>query len=156
MSRRRRAVKRKITPDPRFGSIELSRFINKVMLGGKRTTAQRIVYQALDRIEDEAHRPGLEVFQHAIRNAMPQVQVKSRRVGGTTYQVPTDIGASQQTTLAMRWIISSARGKYGRPMSEFLAQEFLEASRGQGNAVKRKEDLHRMADANRAFAHYKW
>lgn len=126
------------------------------MLGGKRTTAQRIVYHALDRIEDEAHRPGLEVFQHAIRNAMPQVQVKSRRVGGTTYQVPTDIGASQQVTLAMRWIISSARGKSGRPMAEFLAQEFLEASRGQGNAVKRKEDLHRMADANRAFAHYKW
>ena len=156
MSRRRRAVKRKITPDPRFGSIELSRFINKVMLGGKRTTAQRIVYHALDRTEDEAHRPGLEVFQHAIRNAMPQVQVRSRRVGGTTYQVPTDVRPERQVALAMRWIISSARDKSGRPMAEFLAQEFLEASRGQGNAVKRKEDLHRMADANRAFAHYKW
>ena len=156
MSRRRRAVKRKITPDPRFGSIELSRFINKVMLGGKRTTAQRIVYHALDRIEDEAHRPGLEVFQHAIRNAMPQVQVRSRRVGGTTYQVPTDVLPGRQVALAMRRIISSARDKSGRPMAEFLAQEFLEASRGQGNAVKRKEDLHRLADANRAFAHFKW
>ena len=156
MARRRRAEKRRIRPDPKFGSIELARFINKVMLNGKRTTAQRIVYGALDDVERDAHRSGLEVFQHAIRNAMPQVQVRSRRVGGTTYQVPTDVRPERQVALAMRWIITSARDKSGRPMAEFLAQEFLEASRGQGNAVKRKEDLHRMADANRAFAHYKW
>ena len=156
MARRRRSEKRHIRPDPKFGSIELTRFINKVMLKGKRTVAQRIVYQALDQIEREAHRSGLEVFQMAIRNAMPQVQVRSRRVGGTTYQVPTDIRSERQLALSMRWIISSARDRSGRPMSDRLAQEFMEASRGQGNAVKRKEDLHRMADANRAFAHYRW
>ena len=156
MARRRRAEKRQIRPDPRLGSVELSRFINKVMLNGKRSVAQRIVYQALDAVEGEAHRPGLEVFQHAIRNAMPQVQVRSRRVGGTTYQVPTDVRPERQIALAMRWIITSARDRSGRPMSERLAQELLEASRGQGASVKRKEDLHRMAEANRAFVHYRW
>jgi small subunit ribosomal protein S7 len=156
MARRRRAEKRRIRPDPKFGSVELARFINKVMLNGKRTTAQRIVYDALDEAEREAHRSGLEVFQHAIRNTMPQIQVKSRRVGGTTYQVPTEVRPENQLALAMRWIITAARDRSGRPMSQRLAQELLEASRGQSTAVKRKEDLHRMAEANRAFVHYRW
>ena len=156
MSRRRRAVKRRLRGDPKFGSIELTRFINKVMIKGKRTVAQRIVYRALEDVERDARRAGLEVFQMAVRNAMPQVQVRSRRVGGTTYQVPTDVRPERQVALAMRWIINAARDRSGRPMASRLAQEFLEASRGQGTAVKRKEDLHRMADANRAFAHYRW
>ena len=156
MARRRRAEKRQIRPDPKFGNVELARFINKVMLNGKRTTAQRIVYRALDEVERDAHRSGLEVFQHAIRNAMPQVQVKSRRVGGTTYQVPTEVRPENQLALAMRWIIRAARERSGRPMFLRLAQEILESSRGQSASVKRKEDLHRMAEANRAFAHYRW
>ena len=156
MARRRQAEKRTITPDPRFGSSELSRFINRVMLKGKKTVAQRIVYGALDIAESESRRPGLEVFQQAVRNAMPQVQVRSRRVGGTTYQVPTDVRPERQEALAMTWIVASARDKSGSSMETRLAQEIVEASRSQGNAVRRKEEMHRMAEANRAFAHYRW
>jgi small subunit ribosomal protein S7 len=156
MSRRRRQPKRETKPDPKFGTVELSVFIRKVMLGGKLTTAQRIVYDALDRAESEAHRPGIEVFQQALRNCMPVLEVKSRRVGGATYQVPQEVGSDRQTALAMRWLIAEARSRTGRPMSDRLAQELLEASRGQGAAVKRKEDLYRMAEANRAYVHYRW
>ena len=156
MARRRQAEKRTITPDPRFGSSELSRFINRVMLNGKKTVAQRIVYGALDIAGSESRRPGLEVFQQAVRNAMPQVQVRSRRVGGTTYQVPTDVRPERQAALAMTWIVASARDKSGSSMETRLAQEIVEASRSQGNAVRRKEEMHRMAEANRAFAHYRW
>ena len=156
MARRRQAEKRTITPDPRFVSSELSRFINRVMLNGKKTVAQRIVYGALDIAESESRRPGLEVFQQAVRNAMPQVQVRSRRVGGTTYQVPTDVRPERQAALAMTWIVASARDKSGSSMETRLAQEIVEASRSQGNAVRRKEEMHRMAEANRAFAHYRW
>ena len=156
MARRRQAEKRTITPDPRFGSSELSRFINRVMMNGKKTIAQRIVYGALDIAESESRRPGLEVFQQAVRNAMPQVQVRSRRVGGTTYQVPTDVRPERQAALAMTWIVASARDKSGSSMEIRLAQEIVEASRSQGNAVRRKEEMHRMAEANRAFAHYRW
>ena len=156
MARRRRAEKRKIRPDPKFGNVELGRFINKVMLDGKQTVAQRIVYEALDEVERDAHRPGLEVFSHAIRNATPAVQVRARRVGGATYQVPTEVRPERQLALAMRWIIAAARSRSGRPMAQRLAQELMEASRAQGTAVKRKEDLHRMAEANRAFVHYRW
>ena len=156
MARRRQAEKRTITPDPRYGSSELSRFINRVMLNGKKTVAQRIVYGALDIAESESRRPGLEVFQQAVRNAMPQVQVRSRRVGGTTYQVPTDVRPERQSALAMTWIVASARDKSGSSMETRLAQEIVEASRSQGNAVRRKEEMHRMAEANRAFAHYRW
>ncbi len=156
MARRRRAEKRTILPDPRYGSVELSRFINKVMIDGKQTTAQRIVYAALDEAESKSSRSGLDVFQQAVRNSTPQVQVKSRRVGGATYQVPTEIRPEKQLAMAMRWLVQAARERSGRPMAERLAQEFLEASQGQGTAVKRKEDLHRMAEANRAFAHYRW
>ena len=156
MARRRRAERRQIRPDPKYGHVELSRFINKVMLNGKQTTAQRIVYSALNEAEQQAHRPGIEVFQQALRNATPVIEVKSRRVGGATYQVPTEVRRERQLSLAMRWIITAARARTGRPMAERLAQELMEASRSQGAAVKRKEDLYRMAEANRAFAHYRW
>ena len=156
MARRRRAEKREIRPDPKFGSVELARFINRVMLNGKQTVAQRIVYSAIDKAEEEAHRPGLEVFKQAVNNVTPALEVRSRRVGGATYQVPREVRFERQLALAMRWIITSARARSGRPMAERLAQEILEASRGQGTAVKRKEDLHRMAEANRAFVHYRW
>lgn len=156
MARRRRAEKRKITPDPRFKNVELSQFINKVMLNGKKTTSQRIVYSALDQASEEARRPGIEVFEMAIRNTMPMVEVKSRRVGGATYQVPTEVRAERRLALAMRWIITAARSRSGSPMADRLSAELLEASRGQGAAVRRREDLYRMAEANRAFAHYRW
>ena len=156
MARRRRAEKRKITPDSRFKNVELAQFINKVMLNGKKTTSQRIVYSALDQASEEARRPGIEVFEMAIRNTMPMVEVKSRRVGGATYQVPTEVRPERRLALAMRWIILAARSRSGRPMADRLSAELLEASRGQGTAVKRREDLYRMAEANRAFAHYRW
>ena len=156
MARRRRAERRWIKPDPKYGSVELSRFINKIMLNGKQTVAQRIVYGALGDVERLAHRSGLEIFEQAVRNATPLLEVKSRRVGGATYQVPTEVRPERRLALAMRWLITSARARGGRPMAERLSQELLEASRGQGAAVKRKEDLHRMAEANRAFVHYRW
>ena len=156
MSRRRRAEKRKITPDPKYKHVVLSQFINKVMLNGKKTVAQRIVYDALDKAEQEAHRPGLELFEQAVRNATPILEVKSRRVGGATYQVPTEVRPERRLALSLRWILSAARARSGRPMAEGLAQELLEASRAQGAAVRRKEELHRTAEANRAFAHYRW
>ena len=129
MARRRRAEKRKITPDPRFKNIELAQFINKVMLNGKKTTSQRIVYGALDQASEEARRPGIEVFEMAIRNTMPMVEVKSRRVGGATYQVPTEVRPERRLALAMRWIITAARSRSGRPMADRLSAELLEASR---------------------------
>jgi small subunit ribosomal protein S7 len=156
MARRRRAERRQIIPDSKYHSEELSRFINSVMFGGKKTTAQRIVYGALEKAEQEMHRPGIEIFEQAIKNTSPVLEVKSRRVGGATYQVPTEVRPTRRLALAMRWIIGAARARKGRPMFERLAQELLEASRGQGTAVKRREDLYRMAEANRAFAHYRW
>ena len=156
MARRRRAERRQIIPDSKYNSEELSRFINSVMFGGKKTTAQRIVYGALEKAEQEMHRPGIEIFEQAIKNTSPVLEVKSRRVGGATYQVPTEVRPTRRLALAMRWIIGAARARKGRPMFERLAQELLEASRGQGTAVKRREDLYRMAEANRAFAHYRW
>jgi len=156
MARRRRAPKRRPIADPKYNSLDLSRFINKIMVNGKKTTAQRIVYQALNHVENDARRPPLEVFDQAIKNATPMVEVKSRRVGGATYQVPIEVRPDRRLALGMRWIVMSARARTGRPMAERLAQELLEASRGQGAAVKRREDLYRMAEANRAFAHYRW
>jgi small subunit ribosomal protein S7 len=156
MSRRRRAEKRVIAPDPKYNSVQLSQFINKVMQNGKKTVAQRLVYTALEQAEQEARRPALELFEQAVRNVAPVLEVKSRRVGGATYQVPTDVRPGRRLALSMRWIVSGARARTGRPMAERLAQEILDASRGQGSAAKRKDDLHRMAEANRAFAHYRW
>jgi len=156
MARRHRAEKRNIAADPKYGSSDLAKFINRVMIGGKKSTAQRAVYRALDIAEDQAKRPGIDVFDLAVRNTVPSLEVKSRRVGGATYQVPLEVRPDRRVALAMRWIIGSARSRSGRPIADRLAQELLEASRGEGTAVKRKEDLHRMAEANRAFAHYRW
>lgn len=156
MARRRRAEKRPVRPDPKYGNVDLSKFINNVMMHGKQTVAQRIVYSALDQAEVQAKRPGLEVFHQALRNTMPQLQVRPRRVGGATYQVPTEVRPERQLALAMRWIVAAARARSGRPMADGLAQELVEASRGQGSAIRRKEEIHRMAEANRAFVHYRW
>ena len=156
MARRRRPEKRDIDPDPKYNSLQLASFINRVMTRGKKTVAQRIVYEALDRLEQELHHPAMEVFQEAMRNVTPALEVKARRVGGATYQVPVDVRPARRESLAMRWIITAARARTGRPMADRLYQELLEASRGQGTAAKRREDLHRMAEANRAFVHYRW
>ena len=156
MSRRRRAQQREIAPDPKFGSAELAKFINRLMMGGKKSVARRAMYDALDRLESETNRPGLEVFQQAIRNATPTLEVKPRRVGGATYQVPVEVRPERRSALAHRWIIQAVRARSGRPVAERLFQELLEASRAQGTATRRREELHRMADANRAFAHYRW
>jgi len=131
-------------------------FINKMMIGGKKSTAERIVYAALSRMEEQAGRPALDIFDQAMRNATPAVEVKPRRVGGATYQVPVDIRAERRVSLAMRWLVRSARARRGRSMAEKLAGELMDASTGQGATVKRREDTHRMAEANRAFVHYRW
>ena len=155
MSRRRSAVPRVIPPDPQYGNLELAKFINRVMQRGKKTTAQRILYQAFDTIREQSNRDPLEVFEQAVRNATPMVEVKPKRVGGATYQVPTELRRNRSEALAMRWLIRGARGRNGIPMRIGLAQELMEASRGEGSAVRRKDELHRMAEANRAFVHYR-
>jgi small subunit ribosomal protein S7 len=156
MARRGRAERREIAPDGKYHSKSLQMFINKMMIGGKKSVAERCVYGALDRIEEQANRPALDVFDQALRNATPAIEVKPRRVGGATYQVPVDIRAERRTSLAMRWLVRSARARRGRSMAEKLAGELMDASTGQGATVKRREDTHRMAEANRAFVHYRW
>lgn len=155
----RRPIKRtlRITPDPRYKSERLSKFINSVMMEGKKETARKVVYDALEEIKKigETENP-LEVFETAIRNVGPTVEVRSRRVGGANYQVPREVRPERRQALAMRWIINAARAKTGGPAYKFYAQEILAASRNEGNAVKKKEDTHRMAEANRAFAHFAW
>jgi small subunit ribosomal protein S7 len=155
MSRRRRAEVRAIHADPRYNSVELARFINRIMQRGKKSTAQRVVYDALDMVQEQSHRDPMEVFGQAIKNTTPLVEVRPRRIGGATYQVPTELRSNRSEALAMRWIIRGARGRKGSPMSRSLAAEFMEASRGEGAAVRRREELHRMAEANRAFVHYR-
>ena len=154
--RRHRAELREIPPDSKYGNVEVARLINRLMMRDKKTIAQSIVYEALGIVERQARRPPVEVFQEALRNSTPLLQVKSRRVGGATYQVPLEVSARRGNAMAMRWLIHSARARKGRPMYQKLAQELLDASRGEGAAVKRREELHRMAEANRAFAHYRW
>ncbi len=156
MSRRRRAERRPCPPDARFNSVELSRFINRVMTRGKKTLAQRIVYGALDTVAQETRREPMEVFNKALENTRPLLEVKSRRVGGATYQVPIEVPSNRSEALAMRWLITAARARRNMPMQRRLAIELMEAARAEGTAVKRKEDLHRMAEANRAFVHYRW
>jgi small subunit ribosomal protein S7 len=156
MARRGRAGRREIVPDGKYNSKQLQMFINKMMIGGKKSTAERIVYAALTRMEEQAGRPALDIFDQAMRNATPAVEVKPRRVGGATYQVPVDIRAERRVSLAMRWLVRSARARRGRSMAEKLAGELMDASTGQGATVKRREDTHRMAEANRAFVHYRW
>ena len=155
MSRRRRAEPREIPPDPQFNNQELSRFINRIMQRGKKTVAQRITYTAFDIIRDQSNLDPLEVFQQAMRNTTPLVEVKPKRIGGATYQVPTDLRKGRSEALAMRWLIRGAKARKGVPMRVGLAQELQEAARGEGSAVRRKEELHRMAEANRAFVHYR-
>ncbi|MAU56161.1 MAG: 30S ribosomal protein S7 [Dehalococcoidia bacterium] len=156
MSRRRRAEKRIVAPDPKFKSTDIVRFVNRLMIGGNKSVVQRIVYQVLDELEKKTKKPGQEVFDLAIKNAMPSVEVKPRRVGGATYQVPVEVKPARRLSLAIRWLVDAARSRSGMSLSRKLYQELLDASNGEGVAVKRKEDTHRMAEANRAFAHYRW
>lgn len=156
MARRRRPQRREVIPDPKYANENLTRFINKLMVGGKKTLAYKIVYAALEKIETDTKQIGIDVFNQAITNASPDVEVRSRRVGGATYQVPREVRPNRRLALAIRWILNAARDRSGKPMFECLAQEIIEASKTQGTAVKKKEDLHRMAEANRAFVHFRW
>ena len=156
MARRRRPPRREVTPAPNYSNENLTRFINKLMLNGKTPLAYKIVYDALDKIETDTKQIGIDVFKQAITNASPDVEVRSRRVGGATYQVPREVRPARRLALAIRWIINAARERSGSPMFERIAQELIEASKSQGTAVKKKEDLHRMAEANRAFVHFRW
>lgn len=156
MSRRSSNFTRDILPDPKFGSEMISRFINMVMRDGKKSVAERIVYGAIDEIGNKSQSEPLEVIEKALENVAPMVEVKSRRVGGATYQVPVEVRPRRRTTLAMRWIIDSARSRGEKSMPKRLAGELLEAIDQRGAAVKKREDTHRMAEANKAFAHYRW
>jgi len=156
MPRRYRPPKRKIVPDTRYQSLLVSRFVSKLMERGKRSTAERIIYDTFDIIEKRMGRPPLEVFEEAIANSAPVLEVKPRRVGGATYQVPVEVSADRRTSLAIRWIIQHSRSRSGRSMAEKLSAELMDAAKGIGVTIKRKEDTHKMAEANRAFAHYRW
>ncbi|MCC7353596.1 MAG: 30S ribosomal protein S7 [Anaerolineae bacterium] len=156
MSRRNRAPRRQILPDAKYGNRLLSRFINRIMMSGKKSTAERVVYDSLTLIEDKMKRPPVEVFEQAIQNATPVLEVKPRRVGGATYQVPVEIEGDRRLALAIRWLIQNARKRSGKSMAEKLAGELMDTAQGVGNTVKKKEDTHKMAEANRAFAHYRW
>ena len=156
MSRRKSAVKRTILPDARYDSQTVSKFINVLMYQGKKSTAERIFYAAMDLVENRTSQPGVNIFKQALTNLKPVVEVKSRRVGGATYQVPVEVRPERRTALAMRWIISFSRARNEKTMAERLAAELILASKGEGNTIKKKDDTHRMAEANRAFAHYRW
>ncbi len=156
MSRKAPAKKRELLPDARFGERVVTQFINSVQLHGKKSTAETIFYGALDLLQQRSKEDGLEMFKRALENVRPAVEVRSRRVGGATYQVPVEVRPSRQVALAIRWIISNARGRSEKSMREKLAGELMEAAQSRGAAVKKREDTHRMAEANKAFAHYRW
>ena len=156
MSRRHRADKRVIIPDPKYHSDVVSKFMNSVMRAGKKSIAETIVYGAFDIIEDKTKQDPLSVFRQALDNVMPTIEVRSRRVGGATYQVPVEVRVDRRQALAIRWLLAAARSRNERTMTEKLSGELLDASNNRGNAVKKREDTHRMADANRAFSHYRW
>ena len=156
MSRRKKAERRPVPADPRYDSQTVSKFINRLMEDGKKSTAEGIFYQSMDLIEQRTSQPGVQVFKQALSNVKPVVEVKSRRVGGATYQVPVEVRPDRRAALAMRWIVAYTRDRNERSMAERLAGELIAASKGEGNSVKKKEDTHRMAEANRAFAHYRW
>jgi len=156
MSRRHRAEKREIIPDPKFGDMVLSKFMNSIMKDGKKSSAETIVYGALDFIEGKAKQNPVEMFHQALENVMPTLEVRSRRVGGATYQVPIEVRPERRQALAIRWIISAARARSENTMVERLSNELLDAANNRGSAVKKREDTHRMAEANRAFSHYRW
>ena len=156
MSRRNKAVKRIVPPDPRYDSQTVSKFVSNLMSQGRKSLAESIFYKAMDMIEERTGQPGVAVFKQAVNNAKPAVEVKSRRVGGASLQVPVEVRPERRTALAMRWLISFARARNEKTMADRLAAELILASKGEGNAIKKKEDTHRMAEANRAFAHYRW
>ena len=156
MSRRKSAIKRTVLPDARYDSQTVSKFVNVLMLQGKKSTAERIFYGAMDLVENRTSQPGVNIFKQALANLKPVVEVKSRRVGGATYQVPVEVRPERRVALAMRWIVTYARERGEKTMRERLAAEFVDASAGRGNAVKKKDDTHKMAEANKAFAHYRW
>jgi small subunit ribosomal protein S7 len=156
MPRRNRPPKREIAPDIKYNSVLVSRFVNKLMRSGKKSTAQRQFYGALDLIEARSKRSGLEVFEQAVRNVTPIIEVKPRRVGGATYQVPVEVRPERQVSLAIRWLIDTTRKRPGKSIAEKLASELMDAASNTGTTIKKREDTHRMAEANRAFAHYRW
>ncbi len=156
MSRRHRAEKREILPDAKFGDRILSKFMNNLMYDGKKSAAERIVYGAMERVEGRLKRAPVEVFHEALDNIKPSVEVRSRRVGGATYQVPVEVRPERREALAIRWLITAARGRNENTMEERLAGELMDAVSGRGTAVKKREDTHKMADANKAFSHYRW
>ncbi len=156
MSRRKKAVRRPVPPDPRYDSQTVSKFLNNLMTDGKKSVGERIFYDAMDLIEQRTGQPGVNVFKQALSNVKPSLEVKSRRVGGATYQVPVEVRPERRTALGMRWLIQYSRSRREKTMSERLAAEVILASKGEGESIKKKEDTHRMAEANRAFAHYRW
>jgi small subunit ribosomal protein S7 len=156
MSRRHRAEKREVLPDPKFGNMVVSKFMNSIMYAGKKSVAESIVYGAFDMIEGKTKQSPLTVFEQALDNVMPTIEVRSRRVGGATYQVPVEVRNERRQALGIRWLIVAARERNEKTMTERLSAELLDAANSRGNAVKKREDTHRMAEANRAFAHYRW
>jgi small subunit ribosomal protein S7 len=156
MSRRQRAVKREVPADPQYGSTTVSKFINALMLDGKKSTAEAIFYDAMRIIEERTGQPAMNVFKQAVNNVKPVLEVKSRRVGGATYQVPVEVRPERRSALAMKWLVGFSRARGEKSMAERLAAELMGASRNEGASIKKKEDTHRMAEANKAFAHYRW
>ena len=156
MSRRHRAEKREINPDPKFGDLVVTKFMNAIMMHGKKSVAESIVYGALDQVQEKTKQEPVTVFHQALDNVAPHIEVKSRRVGGATYQVPIDVRPERRQALAIRWLITAARGRAETTMAARLSGELMDAANNRGNAVKKREDTHRMADANRAFSHYRW
>jgi len=156
MPRRGAASRREIEPDPKYHNIMVAQFINKLMMKGKKSLARRIFYNCCDLIEERTHKAAVETFEQAVRNAAPIVEVKPRRVGGATYQVPVEVSEHRRLSLAMRWLLQAARNRPGKSMAEKLANELMDAAKGTGTTIKRRDDTHRMAEANRAFAHYRW
>ena len=156
MSRRHKAEKREVIPDAKYGDVILAKFMNSIMYDGKKSAAEAIVYGAFDIIEQKAKAEPLPLFKQALENVAPAIEVRSRRVGGATYQVPVEVRAERRQALAIRWIITAARGRNDKTMVDRLSAELMDAANNRGNAVKKREDTHRMAEANRAFAHYRW
>ena len=156
MSRRHKAEKREVNPDPKFGDLVVSKFMNSIMKEGKKSVAENIVYGALDRMQSRAKSDPIQLFHSALENVMPAVEVRSRRVGGATYQVPVEVRNERRQALAIRWLITAARGRNENTMEERLSGELLDAANNRGTAVKKREDTHKMAEANRAFSHYRW
>jgi small subunit ribosomal protein S7 len=156
MPRRRVAAKREVLPDPKFGNVTLAKFMNHVMVSGKKAVAERIVYGALDIVNEKLKRDPLEVFDEALENIAPMVEVKSRRVGGATYQVPVEVRPSRRAALSMRWLVEYSRARGEKSMRQRLAGEIIDAAQGKGNAVRKREDVHRMAEANKAFSHFRF